>query len=110
MVVVSPSSPSEAVFVVESLPLIALDKDDDCDDGGGGAVEIQRSEMGGRSGGAAAGGTGGFDTDKEELVEITLDADREGPSLAATNAERSTKDLNSYLAKGVIRQKKERAK
>lgn len=27
-----------------------------------------------------------------------LEADREGPSLDATNAERSTYDLNSYLA------------
>ncbi len=50
-------------------------------------------------GGVDFGGTEGFDTDDDdELEENLLEADREGPSLAATKADRSTNDLNSYLA------------
>ena len=53
-------------------------------------------------GGVDLGGTAGFDTDDDdELDESLLDADREGPSSAATKADRSTKDLNSYFAKEI---------
>lgn len=51
----------------------------------------------------AVAGTVDFDMDDvDELLESLLDADREGPSLAATNADRSMKDLNSYLARQSI--------
>lgn len=59
-----------------------------------GGVEMDGVDFGG------VGGATGFETEEDdELDDILLEADREGPSLAATNADLSTNDLNSYFAK-----------